>query len=114
MYEAMEPIAIQILEKLAGKLPYLQVRGKGSICDSCLISGSFESPEQWQNGIFENSTHFKIILHNASGKQQYSEGEEVTMELLTGHHVEKLRKYTGEPLKVIQKLVDWIDKQLVV
>lgn len=89
--------------------PWLQIRTDDNLCSSITIEGSLEPKSEWQGGIWQNSRYFMFFINPLKGKRYFTTGENVTVELHNCHGVNKFRKYTATPEKVIAKLKTWIE-----
>jgi hypothetical protein len=94
-------------------LPYLSIVTNDNIMSSVWIRGSYQSREEWNYGIYENSPYFSFFLKPHKGQRYYTEGEEITVELASVSYKvgRKFRKYTGTPEKCLQKIAAWIREQ---
>lgn len=86
--------------------PYVKVWENDSICSSVSVVLSLDAPETWKNGILENSRFAKISI---SPEGRYFDGGRVTVETLAGL---RIRKFTGEWQKVVNKLNKWAKEQI--
>lgn len=96
---------------LAGIVPYLRITTDDNLMSGVDIAGAYEPKEQWTNGIYYNSTHFRFALHPMKGKRYYDPADPaVTVECqVKHHHLPTFRKYTGPVEKCLQKIKDWIN-----
>jgi hypothetical protein len=92
--------------------PYLRISTDDNLMSSLWVSGSFDAPETWANGIYENSRGFRFVITPHKGKRYYVAGEPVTVELVRGKRIAPFRTYTGTPDKVLQKIAAWIHATL--
>lgn len=104
MFEIAEAV-----KPLSAGVPFFKVECDDNLCSSVVVRGSFQPRDQWANGIFQNSPHF--VVRVAPKTRYYTPGDDVTLELLSGSKVAKLRKYTAQPAKVIAKLKGWLNHQ---
>jgi hypothetical protein len=99
----------QFREALVGTVPYLWLRTNDNLGSSILIVGSFQPKDQWVNGIIENSSYFKLLVH-PKGKKYYEQGDLLQFE---GTKIKELRKpllrsMSGTPDKVLARIKTWI------
>jgi hypothetical protein len=106
---APKMLAICEATKEALQAPWLQILTDDNLCSSVTIKGSLEPKSEWQSGIWMNSRYFMFFIHAEKGKRYYEDGDRVSVELHTCHGVNKFRKYTATPEKVIAKLKTWIE-----
>lgn len=88
--------------------PWLQIRTDDNLCSSVTIKGSLEPKSEWQGGIWHNSRYFMFFINPEKDKRYYEDGGKVSVKLHAGREVNKFRKYTATPEKVIAKLKTWI------
>lgn len=100
----MSGIAELAKKELTGLVPYLVIRASDNLCSTVGITGSFDAKESWSYGILENSRYFRLTLQPKG--RYYTEGEKISVELLSG--CKKFRKYTGTPEKVIEKISEYL------
>ena len=99
---------------VSGEVPVLQITADDNLTSNVFIRGSFDAEDTWGYGIYENSKYFQIHLWPAKGARYYNGGP-VTLELTRASYklsVPKLRKYTGPPEKVVEKVRKWIEANL--
>jgi hypothetical protein len=92
-------------------IPYLNVKGDDNLMSSVWLRGSFDKKEEWANGYIENSRYFLLHISPPKGGRWY-EGGEVTAEVTSGSGINKFRKYTSTPEKVVAKVKQWIEQQV--
>lgn len=92
---------------LTGLFGHMVITTNDNIMSSVTIHATKEPKNNWKYGIFHNATYVvaRII---PKGKRYYTEGEPVTVEVISSTFPTKFRKYTGAPEKAIAKLKDWI------
>ena len=107
----MLPIHNTCLQEL--QAPFLRINTDDNLCSSVVIKGSFEPPDQWTNGIWQNSRYFMFRIVPMKGKRYYDPADvKVTVELSNkSYKLAKFRKYTGTPEKCIAKIKEWIKAQ---
>lgn len=110
MTAKMEKIAESLREALeSSSLPYLSIVADDNICSGVTIRGSRQAKSEWKYNIFHNSPYFILMISSPS--RYYVEGDKVTVELISrGTGIEKMRKYSGSPSKVVAKIVEWMCK----
>ena len=91
------------------KLKYLSVWTNDNLCSSVTVRASLDEKGDWANNIFQNSRYIILTVHVAKGKRYYEEGDKVTVEMISKKYsLPNMRKYTGTPDKVVQKIVDYV------
>lgn len=91
---------------------HLVVQTNDNIMSSVHIQGTHDPKDTWANGIIENSRCFHFMITPAKQQRYYTEGSNVTIQLLTKCYriTEKFRKSTTTPEKAIERIADWIAK----
>ena len=103
----MQPIADKI-SVLGDKIPCLQIKCNDVFGSSIYLSGSYDKKEDWINGIWENSRHFRFTIRPV-GERLYTGGK-VTVELIQRSKVGKFRKSTCTVDKCIERITNWIEE----
>lgn len=103
----MAPL-VAIFEPIKALVPVCTVHADDNIMSGLSIRGSFDKREDWANGILQNSRYFVIEISPSMGRRYYSEGQPVTVSLLSNGCPIKLRKYTGPVEKVASKIASWV------
>lgn len=106
----MQAIA-DALAPLATLVPYCHITCDDNLMSSVWLKCSFDKKEDWSNGIFHNSRYFMIHITPPKGARWY-EGGNVEAELTSASKVDKFRKYTSTPEKVVAKIRQWIEQQV--
>jgi len=111
----MEPLVSLFDNPDEARIPFYRVKTDDNIMSSIAITGSFDPVESWVNRIYENSRCFRFTVKPEKGKRYYTEGESVTVELLTFDYklkeldgFKKFRKCTGAPEQCAMKLKAWL------
>ena len=109
----MHGICEQTKIALDGMTPFLRIFTDDNLMSSVTVRGAFEPKEEWSYGIFENATSFMFHISPDGGKRYYTEGEKVTVELISSKWtLPKFRKYTGPIDKVLAKIKEWHGKKV--
>lgn len=110
----MHGICEQVKKELSGLAPYLTIETDDNLMSCIDICGSFEPHTDWKWGMYYNSTFFMFSIKPKSGKRYYNENdiEVVLQTTLVSSKLEKIRKTTGTPKKIIEKLKKWISDSI--
>jgi len=97
-------------------LDCLNVTSDDNIMSSVWVRGSFDPRDSWANGIFMNSRWFMFSIVPAKGARYYDSETEikVTVELDNVSHKisRKFRKSTTTSTKAIERIREWIEKEM--
>ncbi len=105
----MLAIETALKTELEGSVPYLTIKASDNLMSNITIHGSMESKDAWQYNIFQNSTYFMFYISPEKGKRYYTEGENVSVEIISKKSdLGNFRKYTGPVGKVVLKIKKWI------
>jgi hypothetical protein len=105
---ATKMAAIKDLAQAELSAPFILISTDDNLCSSVYIRGAFTTKDAWLYGIFHNAPYFQFLI-TAPGRY-YKEGDKVSVELTSkGQGVNKFRKYTGTPEKVVAKIKEWLE-----
>jgi len=110
----MQEVCEQVKKELSGLAPYLRIETDDNFMSCIDIYGSFEAHTDWRWGIYQNSTFFMFSIKPKNGKRYYNENDiEIVLQTrLVSRKLEKIRKTTGTPEKIINKLRKWINDSI--
>lgn len=104
-----------LADQLKGRLsaPYLFIRTDDKLGSSVCVYGSFDAKETWSYGIRENSRYFTFLIRPKFSRY-YTDGDVLEVILVAASYkLNKFRKYSGSPEKIINKIEQWIKQENV-
>ncbi len=105
---SMQQIAEDLKNAIQKLQPFIKIDTDDLHCSNVTLRVSKQAKEDWQGHIFQNSPYVLIMI--TSQNRFYQPTDKVIVELVSKHHtLPKLRKYTGTPQSVIQKIKTYLE-----